>query len=116
MRRPAGPLNFHKLGCGIEFVVLGARFTSSAPAARLGQQVAPGTRILLAGDETARGHAYGVTVPMRLPIVAADRLSIWPDKQHDFVERLLANGHLRKQKVQNVPLPERVIPRVVCGD
>jgi cation diffusion facilitator CzcD-associated flavoprotein CzcO len=46
------------LNTSYDIIVLGAGFTGAALTAHLSQQVIPGTRILLAGDEAEVGLAY----------------------------------------------------------
>lgn len=98
-----------------DIIVLGAGFTGSTLTAQLSRRAKPGTRILLAGNNDGLGLAYGAAAPMHLLNVAAGRMSMWPEQPDDFVQWLQGNGHAREQEIQGVPLPERYIPRAICG-
>lgn len=99
----------------VDIVIVGAGFTGVALAIQLCRRAQPGARILLAGDETSLGVAYGAAAPMHLLNVAAGRMSLDPALPGDFVAWLVANGYDEEQAEQGVPLPERYLPRVIYG-
>lgn len=99
-----------------EVIVLGAGFTGSALIAQLCQLAPPGTRLLLAGEETGLGLAYGAAAPRHLLNVAAGGMSLYPDQPDDFVQWLTANGHAAEQAEQGLSLPRRFLPRAVYGE
>ncbi|MCA9879576.1 MAG: FAD/NAD(P)-binding protein [Thermomicrobiales bacterium] len=98
-----------------DIIVLGAGFTGSALTAHLCAIASPGTRLLLAGNETALGLAYGAAAPTHLLNVTAGRMSMYPDRPDDFVQWLTAHDLAEEQAIQGVPLPERFIPRAIYG-
>ena len=79
-----------------DIIVLGAGFTGSALTAHLCAIASPGTRLLLAGNETALGLAYGAAAPTHLLNVAAGRMSMYPDRPDDFVQWLTAHDLAEK--------------------
>ncbi|MFT4040924.1 MAG: FAD/NAD(P)-binding protein, partial [Thermomicrobiales bacterium] len=99
----------------VQVAIVGAGFTGVALAIQLCRRTGPGARILLAGDESSLGVAYGAAAPMHLLNVAAGRMSLDPAAPGDFVAWLTAHGYDGEQAEQGVPLPERYLPRAIYG-